>query len=83
MCNNQTFNTKSDTTASFAETFTTDPMQHGWYFDFDMLAIGRKADPDHEAAVMSVDSISYRWDKSAAELHVLGENSPRMSGQRR
>jgi hypothetical protein len=81
--NNQTFNTKSDTTASFAETFTTDPMQHGWYFDFDMLAIGREADPDHEAAVMSVDSIPYRWDKSAAELHVLGENSPRMSGQRR
>lgn len=81
--NNQTFNTKSDTTASFAETFITDPMQRGWYFDFDMLAIGRKADPDHEAAVMSVDSIPYRWDKSAAELHVLGENSPRMSGQRR
>jgi hypothetical protein len=81
--NNQTFNTKGEATASFAETFATDPLQRGWYFDFDMLAIGRKADPDHEAAVMSVDSIPYRWDKSAAELQILGESSPHTSGQRR
>ena len=80
---NQTLNTKREVAVSFTEDFATDPMLRGWYFDFDMVAIGQKASPEHEAAVMSVESIPYRWDKSALELQVSGANSTHLSGQRR
>ena len=80
--NNQTFNTKEEPVASFSEDFATDPMPRGWYFDFDMLAIGRKAAPDHEAAVMSVATLPYHWDRSARELKVTGINPTHLHGQR-
>ena len=80
--NNQTFNTKEEAVASFSEDFATDPMARGWYFDFDMLAIGRKAAPDHEAAVMSVATLPYHWDRSARELKVTGINPTHLHGQR-
>ena len=81
--NNQTFNTKREATASFTEDFATDPMQCGWYFDFDMLAIGRKVDPDHEAAVMTTKAIPFNWDQKGLALNVTGANSKRLTGQRR
>lgn len=80
--NNQTFNTKQEAVATFFEDFATDPMPRGWYFDFDMLAIGRKAEPQHEAAVMSVDGIPYRWDRITQELRVSGVQPMRLHGQR-
>ena len=81
--NNQTFNTKQESVTSFVEDFETDPMLHGWYFDFDMLAIGRKVDPAHETAVMSTDSIPYRWDGKRRALQITGTNSPSLASQRR
>jgi len=80
--NNQTKNEEVEPPSSFQEDFTTDPMHRSWYFDFDMLSIGRKAEPDHEATVMSVDSIPYRWDRGQKGISVMARNSPNLSGQR-
>ncbi|MDX1930450.1 MAG: hypothetical protein SFV81_28255 [Pirellulaceae bacterium] len=81
--NNQTFNMRNEAVKSLAEDFANDPMRHGWYFDFDMLAIGRKADPSHEAAMMSTDTVPYRWDSRSKSLRVTGRNSEHLGGQRR
>ena len=80
--NNQTKNEEVEPPSSFQEDFTTDPMHRSWYFDFDMLSIGRKAEPNHEATVMSVDSIPYRWDRGQKGISVMARNSPNLSGQR-
>jgi hypothetical protein len=57
-------------------------MHRSWYFDFDMLSIGRKAEPEHEATVMSVDAMPYRWDREQKGISVIAGNSPSLSGQR-
>jgi hypothetical protein len=69
---NQTFNTGREAVATLAEDFASDPLRRGWYFDFDMLAIGRKKDPTHEAALMSPDAVPYRWSKDAKAVQIEG-----------
>ena len=56
----------------FDEDFSSDPLRRGWYFDFDMLGIGRKRNPGDEAPVMSLDAVPYRWVKETRSLHVAG-----------
>lgn len=80
--NNQTQNEKAELLNSFREDFTTDPMHRSWYFDFDMLSIGRTAEPEHEATVMSLDAMPYRWDREQKGISVIARNSPSLRGQR-
>lgn len=68
---NQTFNQGKECVFSFAENFTSDPLRQGWYFDFDMLAIGRK-NPAHEVALMSPDAVPYGWKREKRTLNVSG-----------
>ncbi len=80
--NNQTQNETGQLSTDFHEDFTTDPMLRSWYFDFDMLTIGRKAAPEHEATVMSTSAIPYRWDRELKGISVIAKNSLNLSGQR-
>ncbi len=72
---NRTFNTGQEPVSSFTETFQTDPLGRGWYFDFDMLNIGRRRDGGTLfpfLAPMSLDSVSYRWDVTNQAVRVQG-----------
>ena len=81
--NNQTFNTGAEAAATFHEDFAADPLLRGWYFDFDMLAIGRKTTPEQQAPAMSTDTLPYVWNQQAQVLMVKGDNPSRLDGQRR
>ena len=67
---NRTFNTGTEQAATFTETFTTDPMQRGWSFDFNMLDIGR--DIGRLSVAMTTDSMAYAWSQSAGAVGVRG-----------
>ena len=69
---NQTFNTNQEAVTAFAEDFTTDPLRRGWYFDFDMLAIGKKVNPEHTVPLMSTDTLPYVWSKDDKAVRVQG-----------
>ena len=87
---NQTFNTGQETAKAFAETFQTDPLQRGWYFDFDLLSIGREVNPGFLPA-MNPDSVAYNWDptnqavrvRSAWTAGLYGERTAAFAWQRR
>lgn len=81
--NNETFNTNKEAVATFEENFAVDPMRRGWYFDFDMLAIGRKESPEQAAPTMSTLALPYAWNQEAHALFVHGESPSRLNGQRR
>ncbi len=78
---NRTFNQGNEETATLAEDFATDPMQRGWFFDFDMLNIAGKKKPSHAVPLMSIETQPYVWDKNAGALQVRGE--PPTSQRRR
>jgi hypothetical protein len=80
---NQTWNTPKSTVLTFDEPFDSDPLTRGWYFDFDMLSIGRKATPEDEAAIMDPSTVPYGWDKRTKCLKIAGENSSQLIHQRR
>lgn len=81
---NRTFNTGSEEAPSIAEEFKSDPLLRGWHFDFDMLAIGRKAGPDAQVPLMSLDSVPYAWDANSKSLRIQTDPlSARQQGQRR
>lgn len=69
---NQTFNTGQEASEGVNERFGSDPLRHGWYFDFDMLAIGRRASPAHAVPTMSPESVPYRWIPNRQGLEVNG-----------
>jgi len=69
---NQTFNTGSEPVAAFTEDFASDPLRRGWYFDFDMLDIGRKKAPTHDVPLMSADAVPYVWSKAAKAVQIDG-----------
>jgi len=80
---NQTWNAPKSTVSTFDEPFDTDPLTRGWYFDFDMLSIGRKAAHADEAAIMDPSTVPYGWDKITKCLKIAGENSSKLIHQRR
>ncbi|MCY2984032.1 MAG: hypothetical protein NTY15_10400, partial [Planctomycetota bacterium] len=80
---NQTWNTPKSTVSTFDEPFDSDPLARGWYFDFDMLSIGRKAAPADEAAIMDPSTVPYGWDKRTKCLKIVGESSRKLIHQRR
>lgn len=81
---NRTFNMGSEEASNLDEDFATDPLQRGWHFDFDMLAIGRKSDPDSQVAIMSPDSVPYAWDPNLKSVRIRTDSlPPRQQGQRR
>jgi len=81
---NQTFNTGREAIRQLDEQFADDPLQSGWYFDFDMLSAGRKQDPDKAAARLSLEGVPYQWSPSENCLRIRGEAAtPRVDQRRR
>ena len=91
---NRTFNTGQEQAAAFTETFQSDPLNRGWYFDFDMLGIGQWPEADYGAPFcppMNPASIAYNWDptnqavrvRSAWKTGELGEQTGAFASQRR
>jgi predicted GH43/DUF377 family glycosyl hydrolase len=70
---NQTFNTGKEAVIRVEEDFSSDPLAKGWYFDFDMLAVGRKRKPTDTGLNMPATAVPYRW--VPADKHVLVGNS--------
>jgi hypothetical protein len=56
-----------------SEDFQTDPLQNGWYFDFDMLAIAGAKKTGHQVPLMSTENMPYHWDPSAKALAVQSQ----------
>lgn len=69
---NETFNTGREAVASLTEDFKSNPLMRGWYFDFDMLDVGRRKDPSHAVPIFSSDAVPYVWSKDAQGVQVLG-----------
>ena len=68
---NRTFNTGDEAVQTLAEDFASDPLQHGWYFDFDMLHIGRDLHPEF-LPVMTADSVPYAWSSDRHAVRITG-----------
>lgn len=69
---NQTFNTGREAVTTFTEDFASDPLLRGWYFDFDMLDIGRKKDPAFVVPIFSADAVPYVWSKDERAVGIFG-----------
>ncbi|MEI8040892.1 MAG: discoidin domain-containing protein [Verrucomicrobiota bacterium] len=78
---NQTFNTGQEPAKSFTETFQTDPLKRGWYFDFDLLSIGREVNPGFLPA-MNPDSVAYNWDPTNRAVRVRSAWTSGLYGER-
>ena len=70
---NRTFNTGQEQVPSLTEDFQTDPLQNGWHFDFDMLAIAGAKKTGHQVPLMSTENMPYHWDPSAKALAVQSQ----------
>ncbi len=88
---NQTFNTGKEAVSKLSEDFATDPLQRGWYFDFDILDAGRKQQSDQAAAIFDTNAVAYAWSAEDRAVRVRGnwnsgpngELTPNLQGQRR
>ncbi|RPI74084.1 MAG: hypothetical protein EHM42_15750 [Planctomycetaceae bacterium] len=69
---NQTFNRGTEQVTSLAEDFGDDPLLSGWYFDYDMLSIGRKTTADQASPVFTRDAVPYQWDRESRSLRMRG-----------
>ena len=69
---NQTFNTGREPTAAVSEDFSTDPLLNGWYFDFDMLDVGRRVQPLHAGLTFDRASVPYTWSSRDRCVQVIG-----------
>lgn len=69
---NQTFNTDREPVVSIDEDFASDPLGQGWYFDFDMLDIGRRQNPTHAVPLMTVDALPYDWSREQRSVRIDG-----------
>lgn len=58
---NQTFNTGREPVSGFEETFASDPLGSGWYFDFDMLHCAARSAPGQALAVPTTNTLPYAW----------------------
>jgi len=72
---NRTFNTGTEQVNFFAEDFAKDPLQNGWFFDFDMLAIAGKKKEGQSVPIMTLDGVPYVWEKTPGALSVRGETA--------
>jgi hypothetical protein len=70
---NRTFNTGTEAVETLSEDFSSDPLQRGWHFDFDMLSLGRKANPAHEVPLMSLEAVPYAWSKESRAVNITGK----------
>lgn len=68
---NQTFNTGLEAATSLTEKFTSDPLKRGWYFDFDMLNIGRVVHEEFLPA-MTTDALAYAWSPVSSSVVIRG-----------
>ncbi|MFM7244751.1 MAG: discoidin domain-containing protein [Planctomycetaceae bacterium] len=78
---NRTFNLGTEAVASFTDDFSSDPLTSGWYFDFDMLSIGRKSDPDQVTPIMTTDAVAYGWNAGAGGVDVRADWSRGFFGE--
>jgi TolB protein len=69
---NQTFNTGHEAVVELDEDFVTDPMQRGWYFDFDMLHSDSapKVTPGQAMATPSTDALPYAWSAEDQAIRI-------------
>jgi hypothetical protein len=68
---NQTFNQGREQVSTLSEDFVDDPLLRGWYFDFDMLSIGRKRNPN-STPTFTRDAVPYVWSRQDQALVVRG-----------
>ncbi len=69
---NQTFNTGKEAVGALDDDFSADPLLNGWYFDFDMLDIGRNPDGKFQLPVPTLDAVPYAWSAGGKMVHILG-----------
>tara|TARA_B100000809_G_scaffold266629_1_gene330365 strand:- start:783 stop:2684 length:1902 start_codon:yes stop_codon:yes gene_type:complete len=77
---NQTFNRGDEQVRSVQEDFSADPLLRGWYFDFDMLEVGRKLDPSMDVPILTRDAVPYVWLRQDKAVHVRGTWLTGMNG---
>ena len=67
---NSTFNIGNELVAKLDENFQTDPLQSGWHFDFDMMALAGARKAGHHVSLMSLENIPYQWQAGSGTLKV-------------
>lgn len=78
---NQTFNTGHEAAATLNEDFATDPLLKGWYFDFDILKVGRKKAPSQISPILSLEAVPYFWSKDSRAVQIQGTWTDGPSGE--
>ncbi|MDA1178375.1 MAG: SUMF1/EgtB/PvdO family nonheme iron enzyme, partial [Planctomycetota bacterium] len=69
---NQTFNTGHEAATSLTEDFSTNSLLRGWYFDFDIMDVGRRVEAHHAAQIFSADAVPYVWSAADRAVRVQG-----------
>ncbi|MEE3371163.1 MAG: hypothetical protein VX346_17655 [Planctomycetota bacterium] len=69
---NQTFNTGQEATPELQEEFSSDPLGRGWYFDFDMLDVGRRPAGSEAPLIFTRQSVPYAWSPEESAVRVTG-----------
>jgi hypothetical protein len=88
---NQTLNTGREAAVRLSEDFAMDPLARGWYFDFDLLAAGRRVRPEHAVSVLAEESSFATWSVADKAVRFCGAvptapgewERPRLGTQRR
>lgn len=69
---NQTFNTGHKCVRSLREDFFVDPLKRGWYFDFDILEVGRTFNRPLSVPIFSHQAVPYVWSKADQAVQIQG-----------
>jgi formylglycine-generating enzyme len=78
---NQTFNTGHEAAYLLAEDFATNPLLKGWYFDFDILKVGRKKAPSQISPILSLEAVPYFWSRDSRAVQIQGTWTEGPSGE--
>ena len=69
---NQTFNTGQEARLELQEDFASDPLGRGWYFDFDMLDVGRRPAGSEVPLIFTQQAVPYGWSVQESAVRVVG-----------
>ena len=69
---NQTFNTGQEAALELREEFSRDPLGRGWYFDFDMLDVGRRPAGSERPLTFHRQAVPYVWSQKESAVRVIG-----------
>lgn len=70
---NQTFNTGREAVTQLREEFGSDPLARGWYFDFDMLDVGRRPPGSERPLIFDRQAVPYMWSAADRAVRVSGD----------